>query len=136
MKKIFTACIVSAAFAVIIFFLLLDKEMNQPLPIEKDQLMTISKGTSVASFSKVLEKKGWIANRFWFRAYARLVPEKTVIKVGTYQVLANSSLQNILTLITSAKEHQFNVTIIEGTTFKEVITQLHNQPQLVHSLSS
>jgi len=134
MKKIFFACIVSAAIFVIGFFLLLDKEMNQALPITKDQLITINQGTSVASFSKILEKKNWITNRFWLRAYARLAPEKTVIKVGTYQILANSSLQSILALITSVKEHQFNVAIIEGSTFKEVITLLHDQPQLTHSL--
>lgn len=136
MKKILYACVGIAFVLVLAFFLLLEKNMNQPLPVAQHELLTIEQGTSVASFSKLLVKKGWIENRFWFRAYARLNPEKTIIKVGTYQVIPHSSLQGILNLVTSAKEHQFKFTIVEGTTFKELLVQLQNQPQLTHNLDS
>jgi len=45
-------------------------------------------------------------------------------------------LQNILTLITSANEHQFKFTIVEGTTFKELLTQLGNHSELMHTVES
>jgi len=136
MKKILFACLISSVLIIVGFFLLLDKEMNQPLAITKTQLITIKQGTSVASFSKTLVNKGWLDNRFWLRVYARLQPHKVIIKVGTYQVLPHSSLLNILSLITSSKEHQFKLTIVEGTTFKEILTQLKNEAQLTHSLQS
>ncbi|MBU2924389.1 endolytic transglycosylase MltG [Colwellia sp. 1_MG-2023] len=136
MKKILYVCIGSAIIFILGFFLLLEKEMNKPLPITQHQLITIEQGSSVASFSKALESKGWIDNRFWLRVYARLQPHKTIIKVGTYQILPNSSLQNILTLITSANEHQFKFTIVEGTTFKELLTQLGNHSELMHTVES
>ncbi|MDO6487251.1 endolytic transglycosylase MltG [Colwellia sp. 6_MG-2023] len=136
MKKILYVCIGSAIIFILGFFLLLEKEMNKPLPITQHQLITIEQGSSVASFSKALESKGWIDNRFWLRVYARLQPNKTIIKVGTYQILPNSSLQNILTLITSANEHQFKFTIVEGTTFKELLTQLGNHSELMHTVES
>ena len=134
MKKILFVCISISIVFIIVFFLLLEKQMNQSLPIEKNQLLTVKPGSSVASFSKELVNKGWIDNRFWLRAYARLQPDKAIIKVGTYQVLANSSLQSLLALVASGKEHQFRVTIVEGTTFKQLITQLQNQPELTHTL--
>jgi len=136
MKKILYVCIGSAIIFLLGFFFFLEKEMNKPLPITAHQLITIEQGSSVASFSKTLEGKGWIDNRFWLRVYARLQPQKTIIKVGTYQVLPNSSLQDILTLITSANEYQFKFTIVEGTTFKELLTQLTNHPDLAHSIES
>ena len=136
MKKILYVCIGIAIIFILGFFLLLEKEMNKRLPITQHQLITIEQGSSVASFSKALESKGWIDNRFWLRVYARLQPHKTIIKVGTYQILPNSSLQNILTLITSANEHQFKFTIVEGTTFKELLTQLGNHSELMHTVES
>ncbi len=136
MKKILLFGISLFVLFIIVFFILLEKQMNQPLPIEKNQLLIIKRGSTVASFSKELVSKGWIDNRFWLRAYVRLQPDKAIIKVGTYQVLANSNLQSLLALVTSGKEHQFRLTIVEGTTFKQLITQLQNQPYLTHSLHS
>ena len=136
MKKVLLVCISVSIVFIIVFFLLLEKQMNQALPIVKNQLFTVKSGSSVASFSKELVKKGWIENRFWLRAYARLQPDKAIVKVGTYQILANSSLQSVLALVTSGKEHQFRLTIVEGTTFNQLLAQLHDQPQLTHNLSS
>jgi len=136
MKKILYVCISSSLVFIVAFSLLLEKQMNQPLPIEQHQLLTVKQGTSVASFSKELVNKEWIDNRFWLRAYARLQPDKAIIKVGTYQILPNSSLQSLLELVTSGKEHQFKLTIVEGTTFKQLIIQLQKQSQLTHSLKS
>lgn len=110
--------------------------MNEPLQITQQQLFTVKQGASVGSFSRELVDKEWLKNRFWLRTYARLYPEKTIIKAGTYQVLPNLSLQSLLVLVTSGKEHQFSLTIVEGTTFKQLITQIKQQPQLTHSLTS
>ncbi|MGV2872882.1 endolytic transglycosylase MltG [Colwellia sp. E150_009] len=136
MKKILSICISSILALLLVFFLLLEKNMNQPLQVTQQQLFTVKQGTSVASFSKRLVSNKWLNNRFWLRAYARLYPEKVVIKAGTYQVVPNISLQNLLALITQGKEHQFSFTIVEGTTFNQLIAQLQNQPQLTHTLTS
>jgi len=120
----------------IAFFILLEKQMQQPLPVKQVQLLTVEKGSSVSSFAKKLVKQGWIENRFWLRAYARLYPNKVQIKAGTYQVPVNINLQNLLALLASGKEHQFQLTFVEGSSFKQWLAQLHKQPQLTHSLSS
>ena len=135
-KRILLISLVVFALIIIAFFLLLEKQMQQPLPLSQTQLLTVDKGSSVSSFAKKLVKKGWIENRFWLRAYARLYPKKVQIKAGTYQVPVNSDLQSVLALLASGKEHQFQLTFVEGTSFKQWLTQLHKQPQLTHSLSS
>lgn len=133
------AMLISLVIFVVIttaFYLLLEKQIQQPLPLSAIQLLTIDKGSSVSSFAKTLVKQGWIESRFWLRAYARLYPNKVQIKAGTYQIPLNSTLQSILELIASGKEHQFQLTFVEGTNVKQWLAQLQNQPQLTHSLSS
>jgi len=116
----------------ITFFILLEKQMQQTLPVKKEQLLTVDKGSSVSAFAKKLVKQGWIENRFWLRAYARLYPDKVQIKAGTYQVSVNTDLQSLLALLASGKEHQFQLTFVEGSSLKEWLVQLAKQPQLSH----
>jgi len=135
-KKTLLAGFVVFTLLVITFFLLLEKQMQQPLPLKQTQLLTVKKGSSINSFAKELIKQGLIENRFWLRAYARLYKNKVKIKAGTYQIPANSNLQSLLALLTSGKEHQFQLTFVEGSNFKQWLAQLAQQPQLDHTLSS
>jgi UPF0755 protein len=108
-------------------------QVKQPLNISSTQLLTIKDGTSFSHFSKQLVKKGWLGSRFWLRNYVRLKPKFSQIKAGTYQVEKNSSIQKILNQLVVGKEHQFTVTFIEGTTFKEWLAQLHDMDNIVHT---
>lgn len=135
-RKILLISLMSLALIAITFVLLLEKQMQRPLTISKTQLFTVDNGTSVSAFAQKLTKQGWIESRFWLRAYARLYPNKVKIKAGTYLVPHSSNLQAILELVASGKEHQFQITFVEGTIFKQWLTQLKNQPQLTHNLNS
>lgn len=135
-RKILLLSLVSLALIAITFVLMLEKQMQRPLAISEAQLLTVDKGTSVSALAQKLTKQGWLESRFWLRSYARLYPNEVQIKAGTYLVPPNSNLQAILELIASGKEHQFQLTFVEGTSFKQWLTQLQNQPQLTHSLNS
>ena len=135
-KKILLIALVAFVLITMAFFLLLEKQMRQPLPFSQVQFLTIEKGSSVSTFAKKLVKQGWIENRFWLRSYARLYPNKVQIKAGTYQIPLNSNLQSLLALLASGKEHQFQLTFVEGSSFKQWLAQLQEQPQLTHTLIS
>lgn len=135
-KKILLIFLVIFALTTLVFYMLLEKQMQQPLFLNQAQLLSVDKGSSVNAFAKKLVKQGWIENRFWLRMYARLYPKKVQIKAGTYQIPLNSSLQSIVELVASGKEHQFQLTFVEGSNFKQWLTQLHKQPKLTHSLKS
>ncbi len=135
-RKILLAGFAVFLLSILIFFIVLEKQMQQPLPIKKTQLLTVNKGSSVRSLAKELVTKGWIESHFWLRTYVRLYPNKVHIKAGTYQVPINSNLESLLTLLASGKEYQFQLTFIEGSTFKQWLAQLHKQPQLTHRLHS
>ena len=109
-------------------------QVKKPLDIAEAQLLTIKDGTSFNHFSKQLIKEGWIDNRFWLRNYVRLKPEYANIKAGTYKVDKDSSIQGLLVQLITGKEHQFSVTFIEGTTFKEWLVQLNAMENIIHTI--
>lgn len=135
-KKILISLFFGCLIITIIFFGLLEKQLNKKLPIQHAVLLTVNKGSSVASFAKNLVNKGWVANRFWLRSYARLNPDKVKIKAGTYQIMPDITLSGLLEHVSTGKEHQFSVTFIEGSTFKEWLGTLQQQPNLSHHLST
>ncbi len=135
-KKILMSLLLGCLVIIIIFFALLEQQLNKKLMLEQTQLLTIEKGSSVGSFAKILVNKGWLANRFWLRSYARLNPDKVRIKAGTYQILSDITLRALLEHVSTGKEHQFSVTFIEGSTFNEWLVKLQQQPNLSHRLST
>ena len=117
------------------FIYLLDQQMNKPIHLNVPTMVTVKPGLSLSSFSTDLVNKGWIDNRFWLRTYARLYPENSNIKRGTFKVKANIALKELLQQLVLGKEHQFTITFVEGSTFKEWLEKLKNQSQLTHHLS-
>ncbi len=135
-KKALVSLLLGCFIIVVIFTVLLEKQLQQKLPLQHTQLLTVENGSSVASFAKKLVNKGWLADRFWLKSYARLNPEKTKIKAGTYQIMPDITLSALLEQVSTGKEYQFSVTFIEGSTFKEWLVTLQQQPHLSHSLST
>ncbi|MBA6350143.1 endolytic transglycosylase MltG [Colwellia sp. BRX8-9] len=125
----FTVVMLSASLVAYTFY-----QMKQPLNISSTQLLTIKDGTSFSRFSEQLIKNGWLNTRFWMRNYVRLKPEYANIKAGTYQINKDVSVEVLLAQLVAGKEHQFTVTFIEGTTFKEWLVQLSETDNLVHTL--
>ena len=125
----FTVVMLSASLVAYTFY-----QMKQPLNISSTQLLTIKDGTSFSRFSEQLIKNGWLNTRFWMRNYVRLKPEYANIKAGTYQINKDVSVEVLLAQLVAGKEHQFTVTFIEGTTFREWLVQLSETDNLVHTL--
>lgn len=133
-KKALISLFLGCFIIIIVFFSLLEKQLNKKIPIQHKQLLTVEKGSSVASFAKILVNKAWLENRFWLRSYARLNPDKVKIKAGTYQIVPGVTLGDLLEHVSTGQEHQFSVTFIEGSTFKEWLEKIQQQPRLSQSL--
>jgi UPF0755 protein len=108
--------------------------LNTPLAIEKNSFLKIKSGSSISSFAKQLEHMQWIPTRFWLRNYGRLFPQKANIKAGTYLIAKNSTLAQLLTQLVEGKEHQFSVTFIEGTRFKDALRMLAEHPYIKQTI--
>ena len=134
LKKLLLSLLTLGLVAVIGFNLAIwqfEQQLNKSLNIEDEELITISSGTSLSRFSKELVNKGWIDTRFWLRNYARLYPQKFNLKVGTYKVNQHDTLIGLVNRIVEGKEHQLNVTFIEGSTVKEWLEIIKALPSLV-----
>ncbi|WP_211185280.1 endolytic transglycosylase MltG [Thalassotalea algicola] len=114
----------------------MNSALQQPLNLKNERLLTITAGTTMHKFSKELVNDGYIDSRFWLRNYARLFPGKVALKVGTYQLLPGDSLLQVIEKVTRGKEHQLQITFVEGSTLKEWLSQLRNNKYILKSAAT
>jgi UPF0755 protein len=82
-----------------------------------------------------LTEQGWIKSNDVSRLVRRLHPELTQLKAGTYLLQPGLNLTQTLELLKSGKEHQFAITFVEGSTFKEWREALVGASHLEHELT-
>ncbi len=134
LRKIIIICLLVLIGSAGALFYQFEQALKTPLAIEKNSFLKVKAGSSISSFAKQLEDMQWIPTRFWLRNYGRLFPQKANIKAGTYLIQKNSSLEELLTQLVVGKEHQFSVTFIEGTRFKDALITLAKHPYINQSI--
>ena len=112
----------------------LQQVMQQPVNVQSDQLLTIERGTTGNKLAGLLEKERILDNAELLSWLLKLHPELNKVKAGTYSLNGVKTVEDLLKLLNSGKEAQFNVQFIEGNTFKNWRKRLENAPHLKQTL--
>ena len=137
MKKIVLLlflCFILLAGAGFWGFQQLQQVMHQPVNVQNDQLLTIERGTTGNKLAGLLEKERILDNAELLSWLLKLHPELNKVKAGTYSLNGVKTVEDLLKLLNSGKEAQFNVQFIEGNTFKNWRKRLENAPHLKQTL--
>ena len=137
MKKIVLflfLCFILLAGAGFWGFQQLQQVMQQPVNVQSDQLLTIERGTTGNKLVGLLEKERILDNAEMLSWLLKLHPELNKVKAGTYSLNGVKTVEDLLKLLNSGKEAQFNVQFIEGNTFKNWRKRLENAPHLKQTL--
>jgi UPF0755 protein len=103
----------------------IDRYLTQPR-LDKTQLIMVQDGSNYSRLGDQLLAQSIVTDLRWWKVIGKLHPEFTRIRSGTYQIKEGYNLEDILSEINTGKEHQFKVTFVEGSTFKEWITRINN----------
>ncbi|MGF1686103.1 endolytic transglycosylase MltG [Photobacterium japonica] len=107
--------------------------LDQSVLNQEDVLVTVKAGTSYRGLLNQLVRENVIAASPWTRFIPRLEPQWANVKTGSYLVTPGGSLRDVLALITSGREHQFAITLVEGDRFVDWLAQLKDAPHIVHT---
>lgn len=133
-KKIIVVLLISALCTFFITKALIQQSVEQKIALSEPTLFVVKHGTNIHKLTQQLVDKGWINNSFWLKFYIRFHPELTQLKVGTYNIQANTTMLALLNQLVNGKEHQFTITFIEGSTFKEWLILLSKSPHINNTL--
>ncbi|WP_311336146.1 endolytic transglycosylase MltG [Cardiobacterium hominis] len=131
----FLTLILLAAWAAGVFYLQYQKALNAPLFAEGDGIITVKRGDTLASLNHELVQRGVIHSDWVLPVYARLNPQAANIKAGDYRIDASASLPSLMNDITNGKVVVYNITVVEGKTFKDLRASLVQTAGIEHTLN-
>ncbi|MEZ8099584.1 endolytic transglycosylase MltG [Vibrio bivalvicida] len=111
-----------------------EQYLNQPLQMEESQIFTIASGTSFNRVLEQLTESKMIDTSDVVKLVRRFHPELAQLRAGTYLLVSDSTLKSALKQFKQGKEHQFSITFVEGSNFKEWQETIQNAPYLKHEL--
>ena len=131
----FLTLILLAAWAAGVFYLQYQKALNAPLVAEGDGIITVKRGDTLASLNHELVQRGVIHSDWVLPVYARLNPQAANIKAGDYRIDASASLPSLMNDITNGKVVVYNITVVEGKTFKDLRASLVQTAGIEYTLN-
>ena len=109
--------------------------LSSPLKNREYQL-TIPRGAGIAWLANHLQQQGVIDNKYIFRAYALMNKRDLTIKAGEYTLVDIDNIPDLVAKVEQGKVIQYSITLVEGKTFKDYLTQLAKNKVLQQRLGS
>jgi len=95
---------------------------------------TLKPGTSLRALAKDLEQKGYIDNSIYLRLFARWTGQGNQIKAGEYHIQAGTNPTQLLNKLVSGKITTYNITLVEGLNFSQMLKLILENRALTHTL--
>jgi UPF0755 protein len=137
LKKLFLFLLLAIIIAVAAAWYLFDyheRELFAPLPVEETVVVNVNQGTSFQQLMRRFEADGWLKHADFMRLYSRLHPELTSIRAGEYAINPGSSLMDVIDKMNRGDVIAHRFTIIEGHTFRQMISALHADERIQPTL--
>ena len=122
---LFTTLIAAVAFVGI----QLKQLQATKISISEPTLYQVKAGTGVNAMCRTFKANGWINDCFWLKVYAKINPQLVELKQGMYLIESQPFL-SLISKMNKGRDHQFTFTIVEGSTFKQVLASFKDAPYL------
>lgn len=108
-----------------------------PIPLEHTPFeFSLKQGSSLKNAAHQMQQAGGLNNELLFVLLARGLRKANQIKPGNYQLEHEVTPLQLLNMISKGQFEHSSLTIIEGTTFKELRATLNAESTLRHDSSS
>ena len=99
-------------------------------------MLAIGQGDTYSGFIDRLAKEDKVSFPIVLKLYQKLMIHDT-LKAGVYEVRQGMSIREVMVMISNIDNAQMNrILVIEGTTFKQLIDALKNDPLVTHDISN
>ncbi|TMP39039.1 endolytic transglycosylase MltG [Pseudoalteromonas rubra] len=97
-------------------------------PLRSDtHYFEVKRGDSFLAICQRWQRQSWVDSCLPYQVYGKIFPERVKVKAGVYE-LQGLSVLDALSKLSAGAQADFMFTIIEGQTFKQVLTNLKDAP--------
>ena len=105
-----------------------------PAVVGKPVVIEINKGDSFNQITDKLLAQNVDVKPLWFKVFAVSEDAVKKLKTGEYELASGLTLPEILAVFVQGKTKQYAITFPEGWSFKEILLEIKNNPNLGHTL--
>lgn len=134
MKKIFIICGLILVICVGLLWWVsidIDSQISQPLNLSEPDILTIERGDSLQSVANEIVTKAWLPHPYYFIYEARRNGLSDKIQSGEYEIRPGNSARDLLDKIVTGKVVQYSMTLVEGWTFRQIMSAIEKNNILV-----
>ena len=136
MQKIIGMFVLLTSLVVGWFWMDYQNFLQTPLRLsQNEQMLQVDKGASFKQIARKLVKKGWLDNANYLYWHARIEKKAHLIRAGEYAVKSGSTPSMLLAQLISGKTVSYQLTLLEGWNFKQVLAAVSNNKILDHQLT-
>ncbi|RZG72247.1 endolytic transglycosylase MltG [Acinetobacter sp. WCHAc060033] len=134
-NKIYKGIIIVLVAILVIVTIILKMSIFKSYPVEgAKQKLSITNGETYTGFIDDLAKENKVSFPIVLKLYRKLFIHDTM-KAGVYEVKQGMSVRQVLEMISNVENAQMSrLLVIEGTTTKQLITSLKNDPLIEKSV--
>ena len=110
--------------------------LETPANITADNaIIDIKPGSNIRQIATQLETNGIIQQDLWFFVHARLQDQAHKLKAGEYKLESGMKPDDILKKLISGQTIQYQLTVLEGKTFKDIVSNVKTSGLLQQTLN-
>ena len=110
---------------------------QRPLSTESEQVkLVIAPGTSFREVTRELHGLDIIANKWSWDTFARISGSAHEIKAGEYELARSLTPRQLLDKLVRGDGVHFTITVIEGSTFKQLWTEVQENDKITKTVDS
>ncbi|WP_313646712.1 endolytic transglycosylase MltG [Pseudomonas sp.] len=110
--------------------------LEQPLHVSEEQMLDVPTGTTPNRMFYRMQADGLLDDAFWLRLYWRFNMAGTPLHTGEYRLTPGMSVENLFDAWRRGDVVQYNLTLVEGWTFRQVRAAVAKHEKLKHTLDS
>jgi UPF0755 protein len=110
------------------------RNLHAPILLSTAQLIEVPKGSSFNALVQQLTQRGLLENPVFFKSWARVTGKENRIQAGEYELSNGSSLLSFLEQMVRGEVKQYQLTLVEGWTFRQALDAIWSSERIVPSL--
>ena len=131
-KLLFFTLLSSLTLMAVVVFL-----VQQPIKLDPEQSsiwVEIKQGETLSQLAYRWEKQGWLPQAKVLIIEARVLDYGKKIKPGEYEIPAQASSLELLSILTKGSSKRYRVSLIEGTRLSDALLRLSHSPKLIQDV--
>jgi len=108
--------------------------LEQPLHVTQERLLDVPNGTNPNRMFYRMQAEGLLDDAVWLRLYWRFNMAGTPLHTGEYRLTPGMTVEQLFDAWRRADVVQYNLTLVEGWTFRQVRSAVARHEKIKHTL--